>query len=67
MTAFKKAESSEDYIVRLFEPTGHARSTTIRFPAIGLTERVKLGAFEIKTFRLNVNAKTLAEVDLMET
>ena len=67
MTAFKKAESSEDYIVRLFEPTGHARSTTIRFPAIGLTERVNLSAFEIKTFRLNVNAKTLAEVDLMET
>jgi alpha-mannosidase len=66
LTAFKKAEASEDYIVRLFEPTGEQRVTTISFPALDVRQTVTLGAFEIKTLRLNPESRTLTEVDLLE-
>ncbi|MBC7959341.1 MAG: alpha-mannosidase [Vallitaleaceae bacterium] len=66
MTAFKKAEASEDYIIRLFEPTGKERSTVIEFPVIGLKQLIKFGKFEIKSFKLNIEKKTLVEVDLLE-
>jgi alpha-mannosidase len=66
MTALKKAEDSGHFIVRLFEPTGLARTTTLNFPSIGVSHRVDLGKFEIKTLRLDAKAKTLTEVGLME-
>jgi alpha-mannosidase len=66
MTALKKAEESGHFIVRLFEPTGLARTTTLNFPSIGVSHRVDLGKFEIKTLRLDAKAKTLTEVGLME-
>ncbi len=66
LTALKKAQDNEDYILRLFEPTGERRRTTLKIHAIGLERDVDLGAFEIKTLRLNAVAKTLKEVDLLE-
>lgn len=66
MTAFKKAESSEDYIIRLFEPAGQVRSTVISIPGAGLERAVDLKKFEIKTLKLDLKAGTLMEVDLDE-
>jgi len=66
ITAFKKAEASEDYILRLFEPTGQPRAATVSFPGLSFEKRIKLGPFELKTFRLDVKNKTLAETDLLE-
>ena len=66
LTAFKKTENSEDYIIRLFEPTGKKRETTVRIPVLGLKKNVKLKGFEIKTYRLNRGTAALEEVDLME-
>jgi alpha-mannosidase len=66
LTAFKRAELSEDYIIRLFEPTGTARVTTLSIPALGIKHEIQLGKFEIKTLRLNVAAKKLDEAGLME-
>ncbi len=66
MTVFKKAEDSDDYIIRLFEPTGQDRSTIMRFPAIDLDCQVDLKKFEIKTLRLNVEKRTITPVNLME-
>lgn len=57
---------SEDYIIRLFEPTGQPRTTPLDIPAIRLGQKISLGAFEIKTLRLNVKTKTLTETGLME-
>jgi alpha-mannosidase len=66
LTTFKKAENSEAYIIRLFESTGCDRSTVLSIPILGLHQRVELGKFEIKTFVLDMNHKTLTETALME-
>jgi alpha-mannosidase len=66
MSAFKKAEKSNDYIVRLFEPTGEARKTTLILPAVGMRQKLTFGPFEIKTLRINPKAKTIKEINLME-
>ena len=64
--AVKKAERSNDLIVRLFEPTGRKRSTTLDVPFLETKTRVALGRFEIKTLRLGARSKGIREVDLLE-
>jgi alpha-mannosidase len=64
--AFKKAEKGSDYIVRLFEPTGKKRTTTLIVPPLGIKQKLTLGGFEIRTLRLDPKKKTLKEVNLME-
>jgi alpha-mannosidase len=66
LAAFKKAERGEDYIIRLFEPTGKNRSTTLVLPPLGLKKKIDLTGFEIKTLKVNARKKTLKEVSLME-
>jgi alpha-mannosidase len=66
LTAFKKAERSDDYIIRLFEPTGVERRTMIHLPIVGIQQDIMLGKFEIKTLRLNTVSQTLTEAALME-
>lgn len=66
MTAFKRSEDGVAYVIRLFEPSGEPGSTVLRIPALGLSRRVELGAFEIKTFRLDAVGGTLEEWTLME-
>ena len=66
VAAFKQAEDGRGYILRLFEPTGQPRATTVTVPALNLTADVALGAFEIKTLYLDPQARTLRDVDLME-
>jgi alpha-mannosidase len=66
MTAFKKAERSEAYIIRLFEPTGTPRTTHVRLPGLGLEHIVHLGGFEIKTLCLDPVTGALSETDLLE-
>jgi len=66
MTAFKKAEEGEDLILRLFEPTGRPRTTTITLEAVGLKARLRLGPFEIRTLRIDSGAGEARDVDLLE-
>ncbi len=66
MTAFKKAEDGEDYIIRLFEPTGNKCSSILNIPVAGIKQEIKLDSFEVKTLRLIVKNNSLAETDLME-
>lgn len=66
MTAFKKSESGEDYIIRLYEPTGKARSTLLELPVLGLKQPVELRGFEVKTLKLKASSKELTEVDMVE-
>lgn len=66
VTALKKAERSDDYIVRVFEPTGTARKTTLNIPAAGVALDIELNGFEVKSYKLNVQDKTIAEISLME-
>ncbi len=64
--ALKKAQKGDDLIVRLFEPTGRKRTTTLSLPCIGLKRKVSLGAFEIKTLRVNPKTRALVETELLE-
>ena len=64
VTAIKKAEDDETLILRLFEPTGHERNTTV---AVGGMEfEVALGKFEAKTLKVDLEGQKWSEVDMME-
>lgn len=66
LSVFKLAESGDDLILRLFEPTGCRRTTTVALPFAGVKERVTLEAFEVKTLRFEPRAKRFVECDLLE-
>jgi alpha-mannosidase len=66
ITAIKKAEEGDDLIVRLFEPTGKARTTVVALPCVGIEQHVELHGFEIRTFRVNVNNGRWVDVNLIE-
>jgi alpha-mannosidase len=66
LTALKPAETSQDLILRLFEPTGTPRATRIRLPWAGLDIPIELGAFEIATLKVDWQAKRWQRVNLIE-
>jgi len=66
LSAFKKEERGEGYILRLFEPTGHGGSTTVSLPSLGIREKVRLNGFEFKTFRVLPGSGAFEEVPLCE-
>lgn len=66
ITAIKRAESNNDLIFRLFEPTGKARKITLDLPVIGKKCKVNLKGFEIKTLRINPKNGQITFVDLLE-
>ncbi len=66
LSAFKRAARGHDLIVRLFEPTGRERATTLSIPFAGARQQVILHGFEIKTLRVNPKTGRMREVNLME-
>jgi alpha-mannosidase len=66
VAAVKKSEVGNDLVIRLFEPTGTKRSVKVSVPALGMTFKAALGAFEIKTYRVNPKTKKVVETDLIE-
>jgi alpha-mannosidase len=65
MTAAKPAQDGQELVIRLFEPTGKARTTTLSVPAFGVSQAVRLGRFEIKTLRISRTGQVV-ETDLLE-
>jgi alpha-mannosidase len=66
LTALKMAEDGKRLVLRLFEPTGTARRTTVRVPVLGLAFDVSLTRHEIKTLAVDPGSGTVSEVDLLE-
>jgi len=66
MPTVKQAEDGHGYIVRLFEPTGRDRQITLKLPVLDLEIALKLGAFEIKTLRIDPQTGAVQEADLIE-
>ncbi len=68
VTAFKRSEDGNDVVIRLFEPTGKARTAVVKLPAFGAgaKAKVRLKGFELLTLRYNRRARTFAETDLLE-
>ncbi len=66
VVALKKAETGRDLIIRLFEPTGKNRTTTVSLPWASAKMRVGLSPFEIKTLKFSPKSAQFTEVDLLE-
>jgi alpha-mannosidase len=66
VSALKKAEEGSDLIIRLFEPTGKIRTTTLSLPWARAKKAVRLLAFEIKTLAFNRRTGRFRELDLLE-
>lgn len=52
--------------MRLFEPTGRRRNTTLRCPSLGVEYKLTLRAFELRTLRLDLEGGTVTETNLLE-
>jgi len=66
VSALKKAEDTEDLIIRLFEPTGKKRTTVLSLPFVPAKIRISLKPFELKTLRFSMKSRAFEEVDLLE-
>jgi alpha-mannosidase len=66
ITVLKKAENSAGLVIRLFEPTGRRRTTTLSLPFAAAQTKIALGPFEIKTLVFNPQTRAFAAVDLLE-
>jgi alpha-mannosidase len=66
LAALKMAEDGGRLVLRLFEPTGAARRTTVRVPALDLRFDVSLERHEIKTLGVDLESRAVAELDLLE-
>ncbi|MBE3125477.1 MAG: alpha-mannosidase [Acidobacteria bacterium] len=66
LTAFKKSEDGNDIVLRLFEPTGKARTAVVKLPAFGASTKCRLKGFELRTLRFSRRTRTFAETDLLE-
>jgi alpha-mannosidase len=66
LTALKKAEDGNDLIIRLFEPTGRKRKTTLVLPWASARKGLTLSPFEIRTLRFSPNSRRWTDVDLLE-
>lgn len=66
MSAAKMAEDGSGLVIRLFEPTGNARTTTLSLPFCGLEHEVRLGGFEVKTLKIDPKTGSVVETDLLE-
>jgi alpha-mannosidase len=66
LKALKFAENKPWIIVRLFEPTGKSRNTSLKIPFLNIKYTVSLTGFEIKTIGIDMRSKSIFELDLLE-
>jgi alpha-mannosidase len=53
-------------VLRLFEPTGSARRTTLSLPALGVQAPLAFRPFELKTVTVDLVSRAVRETDLLE-
>jgi alpha-mannosidase len=66
MPAMKLSEDGRLAVVRLFEPTGSARQTTLSIPTLGVQAPLSFRPFELKTLTVNLASRLVRETDLLE-
>ena len=66
LSAVKRAESSDEYILRLFDPTGKPQTTEIKISVLGIKHRENLGASEIVPLITYKRNKRLKRCNLLE-
>lgn len=66
VSAIKRSEDSNGYIVRLYEGSGEATTAMVAFPALKQESEVSFNGFEIKTFLWNPENGDFKETNLIE-
>jgi len=66
LSAFKKAEKSDDFIIRLYNPVGERTETVALLPLLGMEIGIGLGPYEVKSLRIDARERSWTEVDLVE-
>ena len=66
ITAIKQAHTSDDYIIRVYEPTGEPKITELALPMLGFKRKINLGGFEVKTLKISRHGRNWKNVDLIE-
>ena len=66
ITAMKMAESGNDLISRLFEPSGRKRQTMLSITLIRFKKKLTLNGFQIRTLRINLKSGRVSENDLLD-
>ncbi len=65
MPAMTLSDDGRRLLVRLFEPTGAPRETTLRVPALDITRALAFGPFEVKTLVVDLATRAVCETNLL--
>lgn len=66
VSALKKAEDGDGYILRLYETTGREQTAAVEIPSLGIRESITLEAQEVRTYRMKPGAGKLLPETLLE-
>jgi alpha-mannosidase len=66
LTAMRPSQDGKSLIVRLFESTGNARRAKISLPLLKAEAEVELGAFEIRTLKIDLKNRAVEEANLLD-
>jgi alpha-mannosidase len=66
LSAFKRSESGEQWVARIFNPLSTPQSTTATLAGGLITHTITLGPSEVKTLIFNTTTKRAHEADLIE-
>ena len=66
VSACKRAESGEGYTIRVFETANKESEGMLYIPALGITKKISLKPFELKTLHLDETAGVIADADIFD-
>lgn len=66
LSVLKRAEEESGFIVRGYETIGRATGAKITLPSLGIEWRASFGAYEIRTWRVEVERGSVEDVNLLE-
>ncbi len=66
ISAVKKSEKGNNIVVRLYEPIGKPRKTTLKMQAIKKSFKLSFTPFEVKTLVINPKTGTCKETSMLE-
>lgn len=66
ISAFKKAEKKDGYILRLYESTGKDQEVRLHIPVLKINAELSIKAYEIKTFYIDGINRQISETTILE-
>jgi len=66
VSALKRAEAGDDWILRLYEPHGRTVEAEVGIPALGVKVPVTAGPYQVKTYRIGAGSGAVWEVNFLE-